>query len=248
MKFNGIDPRTLHPGISIAKEIPPGSVTSQIETLAGSTGEIVAGRTIQQGEYIVRTNIAGKTPEQAWEIRALLAGWAKAADAKTRKLIPTHWPKVSYDAIFKEISPPEFFRGFATVDIVFTLPRPIANSLQESIETGEGEVQITVGGTTWTRPSITITTGSTNGLTLSVDGKKLLALSGQYEENDFVFIYTDPPSVQLMEGGMPEMIDDRIDYTVTDFEAICEALTPGTHTIRAEGASVVSVSWRDAWL
>lgn len=287
MRFNGIDPRTIHPGVSIAKEIPPGAVTSQLETLTGSTGEIVAGRTIQQGEYIVRVNIAGKSRAEAWKIRALLAGWARADDEKTRKLIPTHDPTVHYEAILKEISPPEFTFGFTTVDVVFTLPRPVAIDNEEqtystemasqavqSIEeaesyqyfltddgyvfnTADGEVfltkstdesELTIGGTTWVRPAIAMYMYAAEGLTLMVDGKPVLSISGEYEEGDSVFIYTDPPSVQLMDGSMPYSIDDRIDYTVTDFEALCRALTPGKHTITAVGAATLTMTWRNAWL
>lgn len=126
MKFNGIDPTTLHRGISIAKEIPPGTVESQLETLSGSDGEIIVGRTIKKGEYIVRINIAGKYREEAWQIRRLLAAWARGTDAATCELIPTRWNTVHYDAALKEISPPEFTFGMAVIDVVFAVPRPIA--------------------------------------------------------------------------------------------------------------------------
>lgn len=282
MKYNGIDPRTLHPGISIAKEIPPGTIASQLETLAGSTGEIIAGRTIKQAEYIVRVNIAGKSIGEAWKIRALLAGWARADDEKPRELIPTHWPEVHYDAILKEISPPEFVFGFGVIDVVFTIPRPVAVENQtrsyntaveaaaedsngqqlltmtgEEFLTSEGENfvvtgadsgTLTIGGTTWTRPLIGVSMYDAEGMTLMIDGKTVLSLSGSYKRNDFVFVYTDPPKVQVMDGGMPYDVNDRLDYTVTDFEAICKALTPGTHTISATGAATISVVWRDTWL
>ena len=286
MKFNGIDPRTLHPGISIAKEIPPGAMTSQLEMLTGSTGEIVAGRTVQQGEYIVRINIAGKTRAEAWRIRAMLAGWAKAGSEKTSQLIPTHWPDVYYDAILKEISQPEFVFGFTTVEVTFTLPRPVAMSTMRSdyeidqsdvaaaIEDGgdpqpmytadgnavytsnteqfqvlsEGEQGLIIGGTTWTRPTISLGMNQAEGTRITIDGKTVLALSGSYNENDAIIIYTDPPQILLMDGGPVQNIDNRIDYTVTDFEALCRALTPGRHTFSASNAYSVNITWRDTWL
>ncbi len=126
MKFNGIDPCSLHRGISIEKEIPPGTVASQLETLSGATGELIVGRTIKQDEYIVRINIAGKYRAEAWEIRKILAAWARGMDKQTCELIPTHWPDVHYDAILKEISPPEYIFSFGKIEVSFALPRPIA--------------------------------------------------------------------------------------------------------------------------
>lgn len=248
MKFNGIDPRTLHRGISINKEIPPGTVTSQLETLAGADGEIIAGRTIKQGEYVVRMNIAGKTPEEGWQIRQLIAGWARAADEVTRKLIPSKQPNVYYDAILKEISPPEFVRGFVVVDVIFTVPRPVAMSVKASTAEGIAPLTATIGGTTWTKPAITLTMLAGTGTTIEVDGKTLLAITGEFRDNDFVFIYTDPPNVVLMAGGPQEDINSRVDYIQTDFEALCKAFKPGTHTIEAANAYSITLQWRDCWL
>lgn len=248
MKFNGIDPRTLHKGISIAKEIPPGALTSQLETLTGADGEIITGRTIQQSEYIVRMNIAGKTPEEGWQIRQLIAGWACAADEETHQLIPTKQPDVYYDAIIKEISPPEFVRGFTTVDVVFTIPRPVAKTAKATILQSMAPLTITIGGTTWTKPMIILKMLSGTGMSLSIDSKPVLALTGAFRDNDMIFIHTDPPNVRLMSGGDSEQITSRIDYTQTDFEALCKAMKPGAHTIDATNASTITLNWRDCWL
>lgn len=250
MKFNGIDPRTLHKGISIAKEIPPGAPASKLETLMGTSGEIVIGRNIQQGEYVVRINIAGKSRQEAWQIRALIAAWARAADDRPRKLIPTQWPEVYYEAILKEISPPEFVHGFAVVEVTFTLPRPVAvSNTRQTWSAEEGDQEpITIGGTTWTRPEIGVYMHQAEGLSIAIDGKTNLRLSGSYDEGDNLFVYTNPPQVQLMQDGQLMDINDRIDYAATDFEALCRALSPGEHTVQAVGASVISVTWRDEWL
>lgn len=255
MKFNGIDPTTLHRGISIAKEIPPGTVTSQLETLSGSTGEVIVGRTIKQGEYIVRVNIAGKYRAQAWEIRKLLAGWARGTDQATCELIPTHWPTVHYDAILKEISPPEFVFGFAVIDVVFAVPRPIAveNVAQSVVSSGIASVRAVIGGTSYARPTITVYGRGIENLRLAVDVKPYFGLNGVLTTDECAEISTNPPNVRIMStvgDNANQWIDanDRIDYTMTDFQRLAEAFAPGERAVMCYQASKVSVEWRDEWL
>lgn len=239
MKFNGVDPRTI-PGVSVAKEIPPGAPNSQLETLAGSGGEIIAGRTIQQGEYIVRLNIAGKTRGEAWQIRRQIAGWARAADIVTHELIPTHWPSVAYDAILKDIEPPEFTFGHATVDVVFTLPRPIAHSVSYRSASGGSSASVSIGGTSHARPSI-LMTGASSSITLRVDGKTYFAMHGAYGS---VAVRPDIALVQINGSDAARYVD----YVNTDFEGLCKAFAPGSHTVTVSGASGLQISWRDEWL
>ena len=251
MKYNGIDPTTLHAGISIAKEIPPGTVTSQLETLGGSTGEIIIGRTIQQGEYIVRVNIAGKSTAQAWEIRKLLAGWACAADQVTHKLIPTHWTDVYYDAILKEISPPEFLFGFAVIDVIFAIPRPIACSVRGTVfegEDGVSENTVNIGGSSYARPQIILMMNAGTGLSLKVDGVVLLALTVSFAKDDIEEINIDTSYVRVRKRSAWSTANSRIDYTQTDFQKLAEAFSPGEHTITCEEASMITGNWRDEWL
>lgn len=255
MKFNGVDPRTLHPGISIAKEIPPGTVTSQLETLSGSTGEIIAGRTIQQGEYIVRINIAGKYRAQGWEIRKLLAGWARSADIVTHELIPTHWPTVAYDAILKEISPPEFTFGFTTIDVVFALPRPIAHDLVSKMTLMETNVithEITIGGTSHAHPSITVDTtevGAAESVIVYADGEPCIGIKGPFTAGGTLLISCDPPRVrEFVVGEGYSDINDRIMYDATNFQKFAQTFTPGEHTVTVEPCGGISVSWKDEWL
>ena len=252
MKYNGVDPRTLHPGISIAKEIPPGALTSQLETLSGSSGEIIIGRTIQQAEYIVRINIAGKNKEEAWRIRKLLAGWACAADTQAHPLIPTHWDTVSYDAILKEITPPEFKFGFATVDVIFALPRPIAVDTMENTAigaSGEGVCKPMIEGTSYARPTITAYLGSMVIMRLYVGSKCLFGLSQSLAAGTAVEISTNPPNVRYKpSGGDWQDGNALIDYTRTDFQALAEAFTPGEKTVTCAMASQINVTWRDEWV
>lgn len=253
MLFNGVNPCTLHPGISIAKEIPPGTVESQLETMSGSTGEIVVGRTIKQGEYIVRINIAGKYKAQAWEIRKLLAGWACAADVETHRLVPTHWPDVAYDALLKEISPPEFVFGFATVDVTFTVPRPIARDVKMTTEPGPLGTSATfaVGGTSYTRPVININTQACAQVSILVDDVLLARVKGPFGEKDSVSIYTEPPKVTVnrsSDSAGDVTINEQIDYTVTDFERLAKAFRPGDRVITCPEAYIIALNWRNEWL
>ena len=255
MKFNGIDPTTLHRGISIAKEIPPGTVASQLETLSGSDGEIIVGRTIKQGEYTVRINIAGKYREEAWQIRKLLAAWARGTDAATCELIPTRWNTVHYDAALKEISPPEFTFGMAVIDVVFAVPRPIAveNMLRTAIGDGAGIAKPVIDGSSHARPTITLFCKAATKMRMSVGTKVLFGLTGAVTNNERIKITTNPPNVQIMSSvgdNANKWMDanDRIDYTVTDFGALAKAFQPGERTVMCYQASQVNVEWRDEWL
>lgn len=255
MKYNGIDPTKLHRGISIAKEIPPGTIDSQLETLKGSSGETVAGRTHKASEYIVRVNIAGVTRAEAWDMRAILAEWACPMDEVTHELIPSHWPRRAYDAIFKEISPPEFTFGFATVDVVFTVPRAVAHDLavrnsKKADTDGTGvKLGVNVQGTTYIQPTITIKTKAVHRVEVSVGGKVCFAINYDFADGDSLQVRTDNSSVHIRHAGGELLPADRyVDYIATDLEAMCKALMPGLRTIQSEQAQEIAAVWRDAYL
>lgn len=253
MRYNGIDPRQLHPGISIAKEIPPGTVTSQLETLSGSTGEIVAGRTIQQGEYIARINIAGRYADEGWAIHRLLKEWARPMDEIPRELVPTHWPSVAYDAILKEISPPEFVFGFVVIDVVFALPRPIAHDrIASTASTGIDAKNLTVkiGGTSYARPNITITAKkATSEVTLYVDETPYFRIFAPMENEDVLMIRNDS-RIEMYDESAAKTKDaaDKVDYTLTDMQGMWEALKPGNHVVRTEPPAAIDMEWRNEWV
>lgn len=253
MRYNGVDPRELHPGISIAKEIPPGTVTSQLETLSGSTGEIVVGRTIQQGEYIVRINIAGRYADEGWAIHRLLTAWARPLDTKLHELVPTHWPTVAFDATLKEISPPEFVFGFVVIDVVFAVPRPIAHDrIASTASTGDtaGSMTVNVGGTSYARPNITITAKEASStITLYVDEMPYFRFSAPVEAGDVVLI-RDDLRIELYDASAATTQDaaDKVDYTLTDMQALWEVLTPGRHIVRTEPPAAIDMQWRNEWV
>ena len=255
MKYNGIDPTKLHYGISIAKEIPPGTMDSQLETLRGSSGEIVAGRTPKSSEYIVRVNICGVTRDQAWDIRALLATWACPMDEVTHELIPSHWPRRAYDAIFKEISPPEFVFGKSVVDVIFTLPRAVAHDLAErrasKAETDGAGVRMGVNvlGTAYIRPTVTIKTKAVQRVEISVGDKVCFAINYDFAEEDVLQVRTDLSAVKIGHaGGELEPADQYVDYIATDLEDMCRHLAPGLRTIQSTQAKEIEAVWRDEYL
>lgn len=252
MKFNGIDPCSLHPGISIAKEIPPGTVTSKLETLSGSTEEVIVGRTIKQAEYVVRINIAGKYRAQAWQIRKLLAGWARGTDVATCPLEPTHWRTVQYDAILKEISPPEFTFGYGVIDVVFAIPRPIAmdTMLRHGIGTsGSTQTIVSVEGTSYARPMITVYAKESSDLTVEVDGMTHFGICGGIAEGERVEITTTTPKVRIRDAsGVWYDANERVDYTITNMQALAESFKPGSRTVSCKDADRIDLQWRDEWL
>lgn len=248
MKYNGVDPTTLHAGISIAKEIPPGAPTSQLETLSGSAGEIVAGRTLKQAEYIVRINVAGKSRAEAWTIRALLAKWACATDSVPHELEPSHWAGMAYDAVLKEITPPEFVFGFGVIEVVFAIPRPIAHGTYARSASGSTSATISVQGSSYIRPEITITTRAVSRVEIAVDGKVYAAVDYVFPAGSSLVVVNDPPRVEIVRAGSTIAADEYVDYTVTDFDAMCKALSPGTRRLSCNQASAIAARWKEEYL
>lgn len=256
MTFNGVDPCSLHSGISIAKEIPPGTIASTLETLSGASGEIIVGRTVKQAEYTVKINIAGKYRAQAWQIRKLIAAWACAMDVQTHQLVPTHWPTVAYDAVLKEISEPEFTFGFGVIDVVFAIPRPIARELMITNglgASGATSINVTIEGSSYARPTLRITLAENldtgiDGMSVSVDGVQYFGLTGALYAGNVVEITLDVPGVAIDDGEDTVAANERIDYTVTDFERFAKAFSPGTHKVSCPEAKLITMRWRCEWL
>lgn len=146
MRFNGVDLLSVHRALSIDKEIPPGTAGRKTETISGADGEVVSDERLTQGEYIVRVNIVGRTREEGWAVRELLASWASLPGIGTAELIPTPRPQRCYDARLKSVSDPEFVRGGAKVEIRFLLPRPVSRDVKESRAGGAGSLTARIGG------------------------------------------------------------------------------------------------------
>ena len=104
MRFNGVDPSTLHPALSRSAEVVPGYPALNIETIDTSGGGLLAHVSVAQDTYTLRMNIAGKTYEEAMEARLALAEWAGSSRKQLAELEPTYLPGKAYSAIVKSIS------------------------------------------------------------------------------------------------------------------------------------------------
>lgn len=242
MKFNGIDPTTVHPAIRVSKEIPPGMATRSNRTLAAADGEIMTGREISAGRYTVRINIAARTPAEAWEAREKLAAWAASSGEGTGRLEPTHRPGRVYEAAVETIDDPEFIRGFATVDVVFFLPRPITSSLATSYAQGGGELLAWIGGSYPARPAIRQTLAQDcERVTWTMDGKALLEAEGAFAVGTVIEMDTAKEKVTI--GGTVAMtaINPQRTYWRPGF-------TPGTHAIASTDGGTMEMRWHDEWL
>ena len=255
MTYNGIDPRELHPCISIAKEIPPGAPGSQLEYIRGGNGEIIGGRTMKASEYRVTINISAKTREAAREIRAMIAAWACPMDTQTHQLCPTHWPAMAYDAVLKEITQPEFSFGFATVDVIFSIPRPIAYSTilrraSASSEDGGGvNMHLSILGTSYARPELAITAKDAVRVEVLAEGKMLFAIGKGFAAGDVIRMRTDVPGVTISRAsGTTERGEQMLDYASTDLDAFARAMKPGRRSISCAQASSITATWRDEYL
>lgn len=242
MRFNGVDPKTLHPALSVNKEIPPGMPKRQIVTVAGTDGEIVSDVTVGKGEYLVRMNIAGRSEDEAWELREMLAGWAGSSGAGTAELIPTHRPNRCYDAILATVGDPQFVRGFAVVDVTFMLPRPIARSVNISAAQGEGKMNARIGGTTTARPVIRQTlANSQTELIWTMAGKPFLRLEAGMGAGQVVEM--DTRYERLTIDGMDALA--LIDPQATEWRPGFE---PGLHEITSTDGGTIEMRWNDEWL
>lgn len=242
MKFNGIDPTTLHPALRIGEEVPLGMANRQIITVAGTDGEIVSDVKVERGEYLVRVNIASRNRDEAWEVREKLAAWAGSSGARTAELIPTHRPERCYDAILSTISDPQFSHSFATVDVVFMLPRPISRSAIPGTARGDGKMEPMIGGSLPARPVIRQTLADAQtALTWTMDGKKLLALRGNLHAGQVVEM--DVAHERLTVDGVNAMT--MIDPQKTEWRP---GYTPGRHAIASTDAGAMEMRWHDEWL
>lgn len=242
MKFNGVDPTTVHPAIRVAKEIPPGMATRQLRTLAAADGEILTGKETGAGRYVVRINIAARTQAEAWEAREFLAAWANGSGEGTNELEPTHRPGRVYDAVVETISDPEFEPRFAVVDVTFLLPRPITHSRMPSAAQGAGGMTLSITGSSQPRPVIRQTLkASAQRVTWKMDGGKLLDISGSFRA-----------------GQVIEMDTAREKLTI-DGAAAMTAINPqetrwrpgflkGAHKITSTDTGVMEMRWNEEWL
>ena len=241
MKFNGIDLKDVHEGLSIEKEIPPGTAGHVIETIKTAGGEVVTDDRIEAGEYIVRVNIAGAKESDGLEIREKLAAWAFTPGVETAELIPTHAPDKCYDAKLKSISAPEFIFGFAKVEVRFLLPRPVMRGTNLRISSGI-YINTEIKGTYECRPMIRQTLNAAqNGLVWKKANVPFLTLTGQFGDGDTVIMDTAKESLTI-NGKHAE---NRIDITGTEWRP---GWWPGGTAITSDAYGNMRMEWHDEWL
>lgn len=242
MLFNGKDPCSMHPSISIRHEIPPGTAKRKIVTFAGTDGEIVSDVIVEAGEYTVQLNIAGRTREEGWAMREKIAAWAGSSGRQTAKLTPTHRPERYYDAILSTVSDPRFVRGFATIDVVFFVPRPIALSASSSAASGMGSMSPRIGGSAPARPVIAQTLKSAASvLTWTMDGRTILTVRGSFAAG--TRIEMDTMRESLTADGVS--ILPQIDPQHTEWRP---GFAQGMHKIVSSDGGAMEMRWRDEWL
>lgn len=242
MIYNGIDLLSVHAALSINKEIPPGAAARNLTSVAGLDGERFAGAAIQQDEYKLRVNIAGRSRREAWEVRALLAAWAYSSD-RPAELIPTNWPSVHYMAVCKEVSPPEFTFGFGTVTISFALMRPIAIDNVLSRAAGSKSAVMAITGSAPARPVIRQKLdAAASRVTISLDGKPFMVLvpSAAYPAGSAIEI--DTAARSLTVDGVHRETD--IDYAASIWRP---GFVKGAHTVASSAAGRVEIEWRNEW-
>lgn len=241
MKYNGVDPSTLHKALSRSAEIVPGYPALNIETIDTAGGGLLAHVSVAQDTYTLRMNIAAQTYEEAMEARLALAEWAGSSHKQLAELEPTHMPGKAYSAIVKSISRIE--KRFGTVDVTFLIPRPILHSTNESGASSNAKsVNIRIGGSSSAQLIIsTMLTAETDELTISADGYPLFVLGGGFAAGQTVEVDMRTGAV-LVDG---EHAEERMVYTDMDPDV---ELMPGMHVIAASAESSITVRWSDEWL
>lgn len=241
MRFNGVDPVTMHHALRMDHEIVPGYPACEIITISTSSGELLAAVNIRQDEYVARINIAAKTREEAAAARLALAAWAGSAHGQTAELEPTDFPGKAYTAVLKGVS--RFEKKFAAVDVTFTLPRPILHDVIAKTASAHGNaLLLTIGGSAPTQLEMTFVPDETvQGLTLSVGGAAVLAMSGEIAAGQTVE-YNMRTCALTVDGQRAE---NRMLYT--DMDPDWE-LMPGAHQITASASGQMTARWRNEWL
>ena len=240
MKFNGVDPTTVHSAISISKEIPPGGPAREIATIDMAGGEIVANVTTIQDEYIVRVNTAARTYDEAMEAREKLAAWAMSSGKYEAELEPTHMPGKAYRAILKRIGRIE--NRFGTVDVVFMLPTPVLHSQKTNTVSGEQSVTLENKGTA---PAVfefeQTLSEAAEQLTYSMQYVPFLMLTGSFAAGEKISVNMEKGHVNV--NGVQS--DERIDFVESDLD---KELLQGWQIVSSSAAGAMTVRWVEQWL
>lgn len=240
MRFNGVSLCSVHEGLSIEKEVPPGIAHAQ-ETVHGMGGNVITDERLEAGEYLARVNIAGWSEAEGLDIRERLTAWALTRGLATGELIPTSHPKRCYDARLKSISNPEFVMGFAVVDVRFAVPRPVARDVEASMASGAGGVSAQVRGTYECRPCLSQTlSAAQDGLVWVKDGIPILTIKGALRAGQVVRM--DVKNESLTIDG--EHTEARINMAGTRWRP---GWWPGVHIVTSNDDGAFEMRWHNEW-
>ena len=240
MRFNGVSLCSVHEGLSIEKEVPPGIAHAQ-ETVHSMGGNVITDERLEAGEYLARVNIAGWSEAEGLDIRERLTAWALTRGLATGELIPTSHPQRCYDAKLKSISNPEFMMGFAVVDVRFAVPRPVARDVTESRAGGAGGVSAQVRGTYECRPYLSQTlSAAQDGLVWVMDGIPILTVKGALSAGQVVRM--DVKNESLTIDG--EHAEARINMAGTRWRP---GWWPGAHVISSTDGGAMEMRWHNEW-
>ena len=240
MKFNGVDPNNIHSAVSVSKEMYPSAPAMHMATVSTDQGELVAHVSVEADEATIRLNVAARSYEEAAEARLKIAKWANS-NGKVAELLPTHMPGKAYGAILKSIGGME--NRFGTVDVVFTLPRPVLYETMKRSASGTGEsVRFTTGGTATVMPVYTAKPmQDAENFALMVDGVTVLAIAGTVTAGQTIEYNTQTGALTI-DG---EHAESRMRYA--DMEPDVELL-PGVHTLAASVPASLTARWQNQWL
>ena len=240
MRFNGVSLCSVHEGLSIEKEVPPGIAHAQ-ETVHSMGGNVITDERLEAGEYLARVNIAGWSEADGLDIRERLTAWALTRGLATGELIPTSHPQRCYDAKLKSISNPEFMMGFTVVDVRFTVPRPVARDVAASMASGAGGVSAQVRGTYECRPCLSQTlSAAQDGLVWVKDGISILTIKGALRAGQVVRM--DVKNESLTIDG--EHAEARINMAGTRWRP---GWWPGAHVISSTDGGTMEMRWHNEW-
>ena len=238
MLFNGIDPRTIVPGIiSVSSAVDDAMPPRKLNLVQLRRGAGFAGFELGPRNIAVSINIGARRKHKALEASRHLIGWATTK--KPAPMVLNHEPDKFYNAICADCSPKTLRNTFIVLDFTFTAPDPRAFELEESRAVLNRPFE--VPGTASTSPVITQTLAAqAQGLRYTLDGGQYVELVGTIPAGCTVEVDLGARTVRMNNLLRPDLLDF---VNSRWFE-----LAPGAHTIISSTAGDAAIRWHNAWL
>lgn len=238
MTFNGIDPRSLVPGIlSIKTAVDAGMPPKTVNMETMQRGAAYAGYQFGARPIKVSINVGARSRQASLEAVRLLAGWAHSE--MPMPLVLPHEPDKYYLAICTGMSDKTFQGTFVVVDVSFLASDPHAYDLAPS--TASFGAAFSVGGTAPIQPLLTITASkNVTDARFVLDTDQYIQLRGTIKKNEVVALDCAARTVKIGSQLRPTLLD----YIETRWFV----LSPGTHAITSTAAGTSEILWHNAWL